>query len=319
LPQASELGPLSNSQFGNAVAPNLSVDRDVAFGFGNRDFTWQGSVSIQHELRPGLAVNVGYFRTWYGNLTYTDNVLVSDADFDEYCVTAPVDGRLGAASGSRICGLYDVKPAMFGQVRNVQSLAGDRQTQVFNGVDVNLNARFGRGGMLAGGIAMGSTVIDTCGTAVDSPQALRFCRNDLGWSEDVQLKLHGTYPLPWGLQTSATLQSLPGVPITATYIATGPEIARGLGRNPSAGATATANVELIEPNTVFEDRMALFDLRFSKRFAVGQSTITGNVDIYNLFNGAPITGINTQYGPAWLNVNDVTSARLLKFGVQIEF
>ena len=65
-------------------------------------------------------------------------------------------------------------------------------------------------------MAFGSTVIDNCGTAVDTPQDLRFCRNDLGWSEDIQLKVHGSYELPWNLQTSATLQSLPGVPITAS-------------------------------------------------------------------------------------------------------
>ena len=47
--------------------------------------------------------------------------------------------------------------------------------------------------------------------------------------------------------------------------------------------------------------------------------MTGNFDIYNLFNAAPITAINTQYGPVWLNVNDVTSARLIKFGMQFEF
>ena len=319
IPQANELGPLSNSQFGNPVAPNVTIDDDLAFGYGNRDYTWQGSLSIQHELRPGLAVNVGYFRTWYGNFTFNDNLLVTPADFDEYCITAPADARLPGGGGRQICGLYDVKQNKQGQVQTRQSLAGGRQTQVFNGVDVNVTARFGQGGTLSGGMATGQTVFDACGMAVDSPMALRFCRDTLGWSEDVQVKLHGTYPLPWGFQTSATLQSLPGIPITANYVATGPEITRGLGRTPSAGANATANVALIEPNTVFEDRMALLDLRFARRLNLGRSTVTGNFDIYNLFNGSPITAINGQYGPAWLNVNDVTSARLLKFGVQIEF
>ena len=334
IPQASELGPLSNASFGNPRAATLAVDRDVTFGFGHRDYTWQGSASIQHELRPGLAVNVGYFRTWYGNLTFIDNRLVTPADFDPYCITAPVDTRLPGGGGNQICGLYDVKPAKFGQVDELQSLAGGRRTKVFNGVDLTMNARFGQGGMLSGGLAMGSTVVDDCGTAVDNPAAglidstningrpvtaLRFCRSTLAWSKDVQLKIYGAYPLPWNLQTSATFQSLPGIPIMASYVASGAEIARSLGRNPSAGARATAEIALIEPNTRFEDRMALMDLRFSRRFRMGRTTATGNFDIYNVFNGSPITAMNLQYGPEWLNALDVASGRLLRFGVQVEF
>ena len=47
--------------------------------------------------------------------------------------------------------------------------------------------------------------------------------------------------------------------------------------------------------------MALFDLRFSKRFAVGQSTITGNFDIYNLFNENNVLNMTTRFGPAKLS------------------
>jgi hypothetical protein len=336
IPQPSELGPLSNALFGNPSATTLTVDRDVTFGFGNRDYTWQGSASIQHELRPGLAVNVGYFRTWYGNLTFIDNLSVTPADFDQYCITAPADPRLPGGGGNEICGLYDVQPTKFGQVSELQSLAGGRRTKVFNGVDLTMSARFGQGGMVAGGLAMGKTVADDCGAAVDNPAAglivsdtatrnarpvtaLRFCRSILSWSQDVQLKVHGAYPLPWNLQTSATFQSLPGIPIMATYVASGAEIARSLGRSPSAGARSTADVALIEPNTQFEDRMALLDLRFSRRFRMGRTGATGNFDIYNVFNGSPITSMNLQYGPQWLNALDVASGRLLRFGVQVDF
>ena len=334
IPQGSELGPLSNAAFGNPRAATLALDENMTFGFGNRDYTWQGSASIQHELRQGLAVNVGYFRTWYGNLTFVDNRSVTPADFDQYCITAPTDPRLPGGGGNQICGLYDVQLAKYGKVDELQSLAGGRRTKVFNGVDLTLNARFGQGGMLSGGLAMGSTVVDDCGASVDNPSAglidtsntnarpvpaFRFCRSTLSWSEDVQLKIHGAYPLPWNFQTSATFQSLPGIPILASYVASGAEIARSLGRNPSAGARATAEIALIEPNTRFEDRMALLDLRFSRRFRIGRTTATGNFDLYNALNASPITAMNVQYGPQWLNALEVASGRLLRFGVQFEF
>ena len=46
----------------------------------------------------------------------TDNQLVTPADYDPYCVTAPVDTRLPGGGGYQVCGLYDIKPAKFGQV-----------------------------------------------------------------------------------------------------------------------------------------------------------------------------------------------------------
>jgi hypothetical protein len=47
--------------------------------------------------------------------------------------------------------------------------------------------------------------------------------------------------------------------------------------------------------------------------------LTGNFDIYNLFNGATILGSNPTYGPAWLTPTAVLGARTMKFGVQYDF
>lgn len=318
IPQESELGPLSDVNFGNATVSSTHADRDVNYGWGKRDYTWQGSVSIEHELRSGVGVNVGYFRTWYGNLTLSDNLLVTPADFDQFCITTPVDPRL-PGSGNQICGLYDVKPAKFAQVNTLQSLAGDRRTRVFNGVDVIMRARFRERGLLEGGVAMGKTVIDDCGAAVDSPQALRFCRQIKGWADDMRVKIHGAYPLPWDFMASANFQSVPGIPITATYVATGAEIAQSLGRNPSAGARATSTIELIAPNTLFEERTPLLDLRFSRLFRMGRGKLTGNFDISNVFNASTLQGININYGPQWLNGLNAMGGRLLKFGMEFDF
>jgi hypothetical protein len=59
---------------------------------------------MQHQLRTGLGVSVGYFRTWYGGFLVTDNLAVKPSDYDEYCVTAPVESRL-PNSGKQLCGL----------------------------------------------------------------------------------------------------------------------------------------------------------------------------------------------------------------------
>lgn len=327
VPQESELGPLSNNQFGSPRPTALTVDENVRFGWGNRAHTWQGILSLDHELMQGFGVQVAYYRTWWGNQNFTENRLVTAADYDEFCVTAPVDPRLpGHVSGSQICGLYDIKPARFGQVDNFQTLAGDGMKRVFDGIDINASGRLPNGASLGGGIAFGNTVIDDCGAAIDNPSqgrvgspTLRFCREVFSWGDDVQFKVNGSYPLPWDLRTSFVFQSVPGYPILATHVVTSAMAAPSLGRPLSGGANATVEVELIEPNTLFEDRTNMLDLRFSRRFRVGGTDVTGNLDVANLFNANTPQHVNTQYGPQWLRVTNAVSARVFRLGVQVGF
>jgi carboxypeptidase family protein len=325
VPQASELGPLSNNRFGSPAPVNLAVDENLRFGWGNRTHTWQGILSVDHEVMRGLGVQMAYYRTWWGNQNYTENRRVTAADFDEFCITVPIDSRL-PNSGQRLCGFYDITPSKFGQVDNFQTLAGDFMSKVFNGIDVNMSGRFDNGATLGGGIAFGNTVTDDCGAAVDNPgQALAgitiqgACREVYSWRDDIQVKLNGTYPLPWDLRTSVVFQSVPGFPIQATYVVTNAVAAASLGRNLSAGANGTIEVDLLEPNTMFEDRSNVFDVRFSRRFTMGRTNITGNLDIANLFNANTPQYVNPQYGPQWLKVNNALSARLFRLGVQVGF
>ena len=319
VPQESELGPLSDRNFGSPRASSLIVDENVRFGWGNRANTWQSIVSLDHEIVRGFGVQVAYYRTSWGNQSFTENQLVTGADFDEYCITAPTDSRLGSVSGSQVCGLYDVKPSSFGQVRNYQSLAGDRMVQLFNGVDINMSGRFDNGAQLNGGVAFGNNETDNCGIAVDSPQARRLCSYTFSWSEDVQVKINGSYPLPWGLRTSVVYQNIPGFPIDAFYTVTSAAAAPSLGRNFSAGARGTSEIPLVERYSMFEERTQILDVRFAKRVNVGRASITGNVDISNLFNANTPQYVNPQFGPQWLKVNNAMSARVFRLGVQVGF
>ena len=160
-----ECGALSDTSFGQVRTGNTTYAADALSGFNDSQFyNWQGSVSLQHELRPGLALNAGYFRTWYGNFLVTDNQAVTPANYDPYCITAPVDSRLPGGGGNQLCGLYDVTPTLFGKVSNVVTQASNfgTQTEVFNGVDVTLSARFAQGGQVSGGVSTGRTVTDNC-------------------------------------------------------------------------------------------------------------------------------------------------------------
>ena len=162
-----ECQAINNRLFGTSV-PGTRYADDVMRD--NRGYSWQGSATLQHELGPRIAVQASYHRNWFRNFTVTDNLAVGPGDFDPFCVTAPVDPRLGAVSGTQLCGYYDINPAKFGQVVNEVTLDTNfgEQRLEYDGVDVAMNARFGRGGLLNGGVSFGRTVTDSC-FDVDAP------------------------------------------------------------------------------------------------------------------------------------------------------
>jgi hypothetical protein len=328
-----ECGQISNLRFGTPV-PGTAYDPEFLSGFGVRPADWQAVVGFQQELRPGVALNGGFYRAWYGNFSVTQNRAVNPAtDYDPYCVTAPTDTRLGAASGSTICGFYDIKPAKFGQVDSfVTNLSNfGKYTNVYTGFDVSLNARFNNGGLLQGGLATGRQVTDNC-VVVDNPQQSTFltsgttflsspgyCHQVLPFKGQTQVKFSGIYPLPYGLQLSGTFQNLPGVPIAATLVVPNAAIAPSLGRNLAAGANGTVTVPLMEANQAYEKRLNQLDLRFTKIVKLGRTRLQGMFDIYNALNVNTILAENTAYGPTWLQPTTIIGARLFKFSGQFDW
>ena len=100
-----ECGAWGDLTFGQVREGNTRFADDAIGGFNLENYNWQGSVSVQHQLRPNMGLTVGYFRTWYGGFQALDNQLVTPADYDPFCITAPVDSRLpGSVSGSSSAG-----------------------------------------------------------------------------------------------------------------------------------------------------------------------------------------------------------------------
>jgi hypothetical protein len=339
-----ECGAWSNLNFGRANVETRYAP-DAQRGFNEQLHNWQAAVSLQHELRPGIGLNIGYFRTWYGGFFTTDNQLVGPANYDPFCITVPTDSRL-PNSGQQLCGVYDVRPSAFGLVDNLVTQASryGKQTQVFNGVDVTLNARFAGRGQLSGGVSVGRTVTDNCYRNDDpslTPQAFpgvaalpaasliprssSFCHLAPPWSAGTQVKLMAVYPLVWGVQTSAIYQNSPGIPLTASYVVSNASIVPSLGRNLGScrgAATCNANVtvELIPPTVLFEPRLQQLDLRLSRAIPLrGTRRLRVDFDVYNVFNASNVLSMNTTYGAGWRDVRQILGGRLVRLGGQFDF
>jgi hypothetical protein len=313
-----ECGPYSNQNFGKTIITTHYAEDTL---LDNRPASWAGSIVFQHEVRSGMAANVGYYRTsWSGFRVATgqDNLNVEPTDYSSYCITLPA-GVPGA--GTPLCGLYNLNQNKFGNTSNIlvrsASTFGE-QLEIYDGFDVTLNARFGPGAFVQGGLSTGRTMTDEC-FVVDSPQQLSFCHVEPPLFQP-QVKFSGSYPLPWwNLQLSGVVQSLPGIPISASYVATNAEVQPTLGRPLSGGATTVTINSIMQPGTTFENRLNQTDLRLIRNFKFGNKRLQAMFDAYNVFNNAAVLSINTRSGPQWRRPTNILDARILKFGAQLNF
>ena len=77
---------------------------------------------------------------------------------------------------------------------------------------------------------------------------------------------------------------------------------------------------LIQPGTMYDERLYQLDFRASKIFRFGQQQrLQANVDIYNAGNASSILSNNLTYGSNWLRPTAILQGRLVKFGAQWDF
>src|SRR4029453_19257052 len=158
---------------------------------------------------------------------------------------------------------------------------------------------------------LGRTVTDNCALLSNVPEPaesrnnaglittaairpLEFCHNATSWL--TQVKFLGSYTIPRvDVLVSGTLQNLPGPPVLANYNLPTAEAAKTLGR-PLSGGAANVSVGLINPNTVFGDRLNQVDFRVGKVLRSGRTRTTASLDLYNALNVSTILAQNNTFG-----------------------
>jgi hypothetical protein len=314
-----ECGQISNLNFGNPV-PSTTYDPDILRGWGKREYNWEGSVSVQHQVMQNVSVEAGYFRRWYGNFLATDNQLVSATDFETFSVAAPGDSRLPDGGGQRISGLYDVVPTRFGQTRNLLTFAENYGTQIENwqGFDVNVNANLGRM-MVQGGLSTGRRLTDSCEIRAALPETAPlnpYCRVEEPYL--TQLKALAAYTLPRvDVQLAATVQSIPGPVVSANVVYPSGVIAGTLLR-PLAGNVATAVVNVIPTAAEYGDRLNQLDFRVGKIVRLVRARVALNVDLFNALNSNAVLTENASFG-VFRQPLAVLNPRLVKFSANVDF
>jgi len=329
--------------FGQVNAPNRTYDPSYLEGWGNRHYNWEFSLGVQHELAPRVSAEVSYFRRLYGNFTVENDLAYSRSDFKVATVTAPNDPRLPESlRGQQIRDVYyyDGPPRQSNWRVGLVDQYGGKQIEHWDGVDVTANARLRNGLTIQGGLSTGRTLTDNCDLARNPELAeinggqlaafglgqafflaatpLGYCHRNEGFI--TQYKAFATYMVPRiEVQISGTYQGLPGPLISANY--TAPEapviiIIPGV-------FSLNKTVQIIEPGSLYGDRVNQFDFRISKllRFA-GTRTMVG-LDIYNLLNSNPVLSENAAMpAPPFAGFRQPLSmlqARFFKFSAQFDW
>ena len=328
-------GTMSNTNFGTNVSNGVTVDPKLASGWGKREFNWEASAGIQHQIAQGMSIEMSYFRRWYGNFQVTDDRNLAPGDFDRFNIIAPTatpfaafapsGAQLPNGGGYAIENLYNVR--VFGTpVDNYVTLSDTygKQTEHWNGVDVLFNARFQNRLTLQGGTSTGRTTTNNCAIREKLPESSPtspFCATNTGWLTDI--KGFATYTIPKiEVLVSTTFQSVVGPQLAANFTATNAVINRpvadgGLGRNLS-GTTASVTVPLFAAGTQFGDRLYQMDFRVGKVFRIFGARSVFNVDIFNALNSATVLTENSTFDQ-WRQPTSILMARFVKFGVQFDF
>jgi hypothetical protein len=336
--------------YSNQLNPNLAVDPDARYGWGKRPYSWEFSVSGQHELSQGVAVYGGYYRRWFGNFLVTDNLNVTANDYTAYSITPGLIPAAPATAGGQslpgniyTSGFYNVNSVI--AANNFQGLSdtffpGSNVYDHWNGFDIGVNARLPRGIIFQGGLSTGFQETDFCDVR-DPAKASQFggrsalieelganslqtCHMKQNWL--TQIKFLGSYTVPKvDVQIGATFQSIPGIEYSATYATINSDLARpvsqgGLGRLPTGAvsAAATTNHSLIPPGTLYGERLQQLDVRFGKVLRYGRTRAILGVDLFNVLNAATLSGASGVYA-TWLAPSQIVAPRLTKISLTFDF
>jgi hypothetical protein len=314
----------TNANFGTEVFAS-TLDPALLSGWGVRTGDWQWGASVQQEVLPRVAVELGYQRRWLVNFATTDNRVRAPEDHTMFGINVPIDPRLPDGGGGVLGGLYNVTPEAAARLNdNFQTLASNygAQSQVANSVHLNVTARPRFGLVLQGGFNTAKTDNDSCeiqGALPETSPTNPWCDTSSGWV--TRITGLGTYTVPKiDVLVAGTMRSDQGGDLAANWAA--PNSATvGLNRPYAGVAGNTVTVNLIEPGTFYGDRVNQFDLRFAKILRFGRTRTNVGFDIYNVTNSAPVLTYNQTFvvnGP-WLAPTSVLQPRFVKFSAQIDF
>ena len=302
IAQDNEIGPSNDNNFG--LASSRRPDENL-----KREYNIEYAASIDRQLNNSVSVSLGYYRRTYHRLWFTDNVLVTAADYLPVSVNSPLNGEELT--------VYNLDPAKRGQRDRVDTNAPDgARKQTYNGIEATFVARTPGNGRIIGGVTYDRTRIKDCSPDDPNANGGRFC-DQFGSNVDIPfkplIKLSGFYPLPvWGIELAGSLQSAPGEILENNW---------DVGRRIIPGLTQSGiDVALISPGSLFADQITQLDLSIAKAIEFGASNrVRLQLELFNVFNSNVVLNQRQTFGSRLYTPTRIMPPRLLQIGASFNF
>ncbi len=328
IAQDSEIGPKIDQKFGEATA-TLRPDPDM-----QREHDLEYSVSVQHQVRSGVALTAAWYRRNTYEIRRTDNLLVGLNDYTAVPGFNPITGEAIT--------FYNLNAAKLGQVDNVDfnSTDTDLRSRTYQGFELGGQARLGSRANFFGGWTFDRLTSVACDSVTD-PNTFRYCdQADFGMPFRHEFKLAGSVTTIWDIQANLAFQSYAGLeqntnwvigrttrypadcpaPCTAgALVIPNMTLATLTPLSFANGTQSAQGVQLVQPGTKFLPRHNQVDVGFRKLFRTGKYTWSGQADIFNVFNMATVKSENQTYGTSLGTPLSILQPRTLRLAMQMRF
>jgi len=108
--------------------------------------------------------------------------------------------------------------------------------------------------------------------------------------------------------------------LAANYAVPLSTLTAALGRPPSGNVT-NITVNLVEPGTMYGDRLNEVDLRIGKRLKIAGRRLTLGAEVYNVLNSSAVLTYNSAFVPGgtWLQPTAIMTPRTGRFTAEVGF
>ena len=287
------------------------------------------SVGFEQALTPTLSLAVNGIFKHDGNIFGTVNAAVPFADYVPITVTNPLSNQ-----PMTIYTLPAQYQAIAAQTVLTNPMSPVALVRKYNGVEAVVRRRMAGVWQFEGSYVygkgqgnVGNAFSDSQTAPYSNPNSLINRYGDLPVGPRHQLKLLGTWLAPYGVAVSGYYEALAGIPWTETFFGSttvkGAETARFLkSANPQIQSETFIDVAVEPAGTRKMDTTTHLDLRAEKKFALTKGqTLSGMIDVFNVFNGSAVTlikNLNVAL-PGFGNPAQVQAPRQVRLGVRWNF
>jgi len=329
IAQDHEIGPSpSGGNFG------LRADRSA--GDFERQYNWEFTAGVQHQVMPRFAVGAMLFKRQIREIALLDRSFIGRADYTAFQTTIPAGDWNNVARDSDVAAVLDrnevltiynlnaAKNSVFG--RGLIDRSSNENKSLYTGVETSFSARLPGGAMMFGSWTMEKNVSVFC-ESDDNPngpttgdlyqgrpvaQGGRFCDQrefDIPFLHE--FKLAGNYSLPYGLDIGAVLQSFGGLERVITW-------------QPAAslypgGRTQSQTIVLNEPGSLYGERWDQLDINVKKNIRYGNKVHTFQLDLFNVFNNNSIRTMTDSVGSSLGQVTAILPGRFPRLAYQFKW